>query len=355
MRKFNLTLIASLLCCSALSAFWPEAADSALEIGAGYRKDSFKFETVANPNSFDRSSNYSGYSNDYDYSDYYSYYYGSESDSEVLPIFKSVLDWKNLDIAFIEGRGKYVTCDNFYFRGGGDYGWICDGKNTDTDYVELYNEPEILFSKSTAKTKGHVYDANIAVGYQFQMCDDTFTLAPLIGYSWKGQHFHDYHLKQNEILDDSGYLYSFGSSGYSISGLHSKYNARWNGPFVGFDSEYRFGCQWSFMLNYEYHWGRYHAKAFWNLRPDMPDGFNHRTKSSYGHVVDLGVKWDFCECWTASVHGGFQYFRADHGKDITVIESGSQGNISGKVIQSMPLRKVQWYSASISLDIGMVF
>ena len=39
MRKFAVTLMASLLVCSAASAFWPEATDSSLEVGVGYRQD----------------------------------------------------------------------------------------------------------------------------------------------------------------------------------------------------------------------------------------------------------------------------------------------------------------------------
>lgn len=351
MRKLNLTLIASLLCCSALSAFWPEAADSALEIGVGYRNDNLKFETVADRNSRGSSS---GYYDDYGY-DYSGYYPSSEpSKTEFFPITSSVLDWKNLNIAFIEGRGKYVTCDNFYFRGGADYGWVCSGRNTDTDYEQLFEQPKVAFSKSTSRVHGHVYDFNIAAGYQIQLCEDNFTVAPLIGYSWKGQHLHDTHLKQRPLSGSDG-SYSFASSSYSIPGLHSKYNTRWNGPFVGLDSEYLFNCNWSFMLNYEYHWGRYHAKAFWNLRPDMPNGFHHRTKSSYGHVVDVGFKNDFCECWTTSVHVGFQYFRADHGRDVTVIEADSRGDVRDRNIHSIGLRKVEWYSTSVSFDIGMVF
>jgi hypothetical protein len=360
MRKIILTLVASLLSCSALSAFWPEAADSILEFGAGYRKDNLQFKVLANPNA-NSSSSYSdsSYGSYYSYSDYSDY---SESEpSTDLPVGSSTLNWKNLNIAFIEGRGKYVTCDNFYLRAGGDYGWICSGENTDSDYLKLTPEsPKVEFSRSTARTKGHVYDANIAVGYEFHFCDDNLTFAPLIGYSWKGQHVHDSHLVQEIAFDpeypsEDAYSYYLGSSGQSIDGLHSSYKTRWNGPFVGFDSEYHYDCEWSIIAGYEYHWGQYHAKGDWNLREDLPNGFTHHAKNSYGHVFDLGLKWDFCECWTASLHGGFQYFRADHGRDRALVSETDVGDIDAKLYVSAPLKKVQWYSGSIALDLGLVF
>ena len=45
MRKFAVTLMTSLLSCSAASAFWPEATDSSLEVGVGYRQDRLEWKT----------------------------------------------------------------------------------------------------------------------------------------------------------------------------------------------------------------------------------------------------------------------------------------------------------------------
>ncbi len=355
MRKSILTLATTLFSCSLYSfsvCNWLIPVDISLDIGAGYRRDNFKFETVADRNNSSR--NYYGY--DYDF-DSFSYDYGTEYSDKFYPVYTSVLDWNDLNIAFIEGRGKCVVLNSFYFRGGGDYGLICNGLNIDDDYVHAYDSSPSrkLISKSTSNTNGFVYDIDIAAGYQFSFFN--FSVAPLIGYAWKGQNMHDTDLKQNEIRNYSGELYSFGSgsNGCSISGLSSKYNARWNGPFIGFDSEVDFLCFGSCMLNYEFHWGEYHANAIWNLRNDMPGGFKHHAKNSYGHVVDLGYKYNFCDYWTVGLHGGFQYFRANHGRDITVLESAYHGNVSGKNIQTIELRKVQWYSYNVSMDIGLVF
>ncbi|WP_068466503.1 hypothetical protein [Candidatus Protochlamydia phocaeensis] len=360
MRKFILTLMASLLSCSAVSAFWPEATDSSLEVGVGYRRDHLKWKTHV---------------------DTFGSSYSSDESGSVPFGLSSDLKWKNLQIWQIEGRGKYVTCDNIYLRASGDYGWIYHGKNTDSDHVRFESGSPIEFSRSHARTRGHVYDADVAVGYQFKMCDDSLSITPLVGYSWKGQHLRDRHLRIDSVSDGSysddivfaaapnearssyysysDYSYDYSSYSdysYSYSGrLHSKYHTRWNGPFIGFDLDYRLMCDWTLFLDYEFHWACYHAKARWNLRPDLPDGFHHRARNAYGHVVDFGVKWDFCDCWTLALKGKWQYFEARRGRDRALIVDDSFGDVKTKCYVSIPLRKIEWCSGSVSVDLGMVF
>ena len=78
--------------------------------------------------------------------------------------------------------------------------------------------------------------------------------------------------------------------------------AEWS-PFIGFDFDYRFGCccEWEVFGRYEFHWAEYHAKGHWNLREDLLDGFRHHAKNAYGNVFDIGIQWDFCECWTVAL------------------------------------------------------
>ena len=367
MRKLILTLMASLLSCSAASAFWPEATDSSLEVGVGYRQDKLEWKTDAN---FD-SSSYGSYASGFPFG------------------LKSEVKWHDLQIWQIEAKGKYVTCDNIYLRANGDYGWITHGKNTDSDFVDFndssyYGSSSFEFEHSKSKAKGHVYDAKIAVGYQFKMCDDSFAIAPLVGYSWHGQHIKDHHLRDNfyfdydeegiDIVDvdvirarslsSSDYYPSFSRYGYSDSygssgKHHSHYHTRWNGPFVGFDFDYRFGCgceaNWELFGTYEFHWAQYHARGHWKLRPDLIDGFRHHSKNAYGNVFDIGIKWDFCECWTLALKGEFQWWWADHGRDRAKIAEFSRGDVKTDCFTKIPLRDIKWDSASVSIDVGMVF
>lgn len=371
MRKFLLTLMASLASFSAASAFWPEAADSSLEIGVGYRVDHLNWKTNA-----DFSSSASCYSSGSGsgYSSGYSYGSGSENQDRGV---SSELKWRSLRIWQLEAEGKYVTCDNIYLRAKADYGWITSGKNTDRDFSRNGEEVSTTeFNRTHSKTKGHVYDVDLAIGYEFKLCDDSFSIIPLIGYSWKGQHLKDHGLEtsyavvpevpvNSEVRSQSNYYSSdynsYGSySGYSYSGEHSKYNTRWNGPFVGFDFNYRFYCDWALFGTYEYHWGQYHANGDWALRrlnngQDLQNGFRHHAKRVSGNDFDIGLKWDFCECWTAYVKGEFQYFEAKHGRDRARVIQATAGNVKTDCYVSQKLEHVKWHSEAISLGLGAVF
>lgn len=392
MRKFAVTLMASLLSCSAAFAFWPEATDASLEVGVGYRQDTLEWKTHSR---FD-TGYFSG--SDYGYSGFDGYddgnFYG-------LPgSVGSHLKWKDINIWTIDIRGRYVTCDNVYLRGNADYGWVTSGKNTDRDFARFNgygngydnggdyfdnNGSNSEFARSHSKVKGNVYDVRLAVGYQFKLCDDSFSIAPLIGYSWHGQHFRDNHLRQNfffndcddnfydnnfsearaqsyyydytfESYDVDSYSYDYSNS-YSYGGDHSRYHTRWNGPFIGFDFDYVFGCccEWDLFGGYEFHWAQYNAKAKWNLRTDLFDGFRHHAKDAYGHIFDIGVKWDFCECWTLALKGEFQWWWADKGHDRAKIAECHLGNVKTDCYLQIPLRDVKWTSAAVSVDLGMVF
>jgi hypothetical protein len=365
MRKFVLTVVASLLSCSFAQAFWPEATDSSLEIGVGYRQDYLKWNTHANLNSHYNSEDYS-----------------SELGENIvgLPLsVKSKLKWKDINICQIEARGNYVTCDNIYMRASGDYGWISSGKNRDKDYIDFgcgeasYGDE---FADSHSKVKGNVYDVKLAVGYQFQFCDDTFTLSPLFGYSWHGQHFRDRHLRQNFFLDGvnaaafsasrshydyydyENYYYPYSDScscDYSYGGQHSTYHTRWNGPFIGFDFDYSLCCDWDLFGGYEFHFAEFHARGKWDLRSDLRNGFYQHSKNAYGQVFDIGVKWDMCDCWTLAVRGEFQFWHARHGRDRSKTNDVNIGNVKTKCFLDIPTRNTEWCSSSVMFDLGMVF
>lgn len=346
MRNLFVTLMASLASCSAAFAFWPEAADSNIELGVGYRRDKLEWNTRSCCE--------------------------VPIDGVGFPInLGSKLEWKNLNIWQIEARGKYVTCDNIYLRGYIDYGWITSGRVSDKDDFSCCSNDcndcdngfcgfddcdDCCFSRQSCKTKkGHVYDASLGIGYQFRMCDDSFAITPIVGYSWHGQHLNMSNGKDSccDTCDDDCCSDSF-------SGLKSRYNTRWNGPWIGFDLDYRLACDWSIFGGYEFHWAKYHAKGKWNLRNDfcdLPDGFTHSSNRAWGNIVNLGVRWDFCDCWTASLTGQWMGWEAKNGTDKhrCFDVSACDCDISVDVNVKQKLKKVTWQSGSIMLDVGMVF
>lgn len=346
MNKIILTIMASLLSCSAAQAFWPEASDSSLEIGVGFRQDRVKWKTSENCS------------------------YGSATgDCENFPALeRSSLEWKNINIWEVEARGYYVTCDRVYLRGSADYGWITSGKARSKPFggygTSLVGASE--YGDSSSKVRGHVYDVKFALGYQFQLCDDTFSISPLIGYSWHGQHFKDKNRGYSCGYDTAPALYhgssSYSYSDYSYSSDYSydedrrSYHTRWNGPFLGFDFDYSLCCEWDLFGGYEFHWAQYHAKGRWDgIGYDYNNGFYQHAKNAYGQVFDIGVKWDLCDCWTLALRGEFQFWNAHHGKDRTKVLEASCTKRKLKTFVEVPVKKIEWRSGSVVFDVGMVF
>ena len=99
----------------------------------------------------------------------------------------SHLKWRNFNIWQIEAKGEYVTCDNIYLRANATMDGLQAVKiptkimsNLTALSSGYRNEAfygggsDFQFARSHSKVKGHVYDVELAVGYQFKMCDDSF-------------------------------------------------------------------------------------------------------------------------------------------------------------------------------------
>lgn len=328
MRKLFVTLIASLLTCSSAFAFWPEALDSCFEVGLGYRNDSLKWKESADT-------------------------FIGTAPVEV----GSRVKWRNLNIWQVEAKGKYVTCDDIYLRGSADYGWITGGRVKHREFVEFDGDVTVTdsdllsgFDDSTSRhTRGHVYDVTLALGYQFRMCDDAFSIAPLFGYSWHGQHL-DFHFGDDSTTGT--YTSSYDSGSYEDS---TRYHTRWRGWLIGFDLDYQFCCDWNVFFTYEFHWDHYYAKSHNHFDSTFLEGFRHHSDRAYGQVVELGTKWAWCDCWTLGLTGKFQWWRAHHGKAKALISDVSVGDISTRCYDVRPLNHVDWCSASITVDVGFIF
>lgn len=333
MRRIFVPLMASLLSCSAVFAFWPEATDSSLEIGVGYRQDRLQWKTDSHRDSYCEENSPFAFSND--------------------------VKWRNLNIWQIQAKGEYVTCDNLYLRGNASYGWITSGKLRDnSNFGPDYNEFEFTqLRRNSNKARGNVYDARIAVGYQFKMCEDSFAVSPLIGYSWHGQH-----IRHHNNDDDSSYnCGSFNDYDYNdhSSRDRNRFHTRWNGPFIGFDFDYRFGCgceaDWEVFGTYEFHWAEYHASGRWFRNSKCFDSLRQHSRNAYGSIFDIGVKWDFCECWSVALQGEFQWFWADKAHDSVKFGERKFADVEHVCYLKSRLRDIRWESAGVTLLLGMEF
>lgn len=306
--------------------FVMDAREASIELGMGYRLDRLQWITEGqidvNPNIPD--------------------------DRGMIDVDSS-LKWRNLHIWQIEGNCSYVTRRHYYFRVNGDYGWITSGINSDKDELKNVDETSLEFAFSKSRSRGNVYDARIAVGYQFKFFREVFAFSPIVGFSWHGQNLLDSHLKQRGKLGNE----------FSFKGIHSRYHTHWDGIFLGCDFDYSFKCfsriKSHIFGSYEFHFANYHAKGDWVLRQDLIGPFHHHVNRAYGQVFDVGFKWDFCERWTISFKGEFQWWWADRGQDKSKVYQETNGYHSKECFLKLPLKDVEWNSAAISCLIGIVF
>lgn len=336
--KIVVFLIVFLPYCSLLAQL-PETREEILEIGFGFRSDCLDWKT-----SF-------------------------KGDSKCT--LHSHLKWHELQICQIEARGQYVTSKNIYFRGSADYGWIIAGKNSDLDWgkrfpYSSYCSEGLRFeiAHSHSKTNGHAYDVKVAVGYRFQIVEKIFSIAPLVGYSLHGQKFQDHHLRQRFYGEMESGMSSVMDRSDSIAsniGTNAEYHAHWRGVFLGFDFDCNFSrsgstVEWGSFGTYEFHWSGYYGKGQWNFRQDFVDGcFYHHAKNAYGNVLNLGLKWNFCGKWSLALRSEFQWFWASSGGHKVKISHDSFKKKTTDCFFLLDLHSIRWQSASLIIDLGIIF
>lgn len=258
------------------------------------------------------------------------------------PNILSELIWKDLEIWQIDVQVRAFLCSHIYTRFQADYGWIVKGTNHDFDF--LGNDRTQLFSHSISQSnRGCVYDFSGAIGYPLTWSNRHLGLVPLIGYSGHSQHLA---MTDGEMVFN---LLAPNEAG-SIPHLDSTYRTRWYGPWLGIDAVFCPNCPFCLFATYEYHWVYYRAKAHWNLRPDMPDGFRHNA-NGYGHVLRVGARYDINPQWFASCFAHYQIWHTRLGTDVTnlIAENGNYFELY------QPLNRVNWRSLAIAIIIAYRF
>lgn len=296
--------------------------------------------------------------------------------------------WKDLNIFLIGGHFQINTSSNFYLRGRGDYGIICNGKNKWNDpYTSEFTMPFPGTAQGgqfkTGKTKGDVWDVTGGLGYQFKwQCNcNEFIFAPIAGYSYYGQKLHESSFKGNEFFTLISPtppaplpLYTQNLTG------HGKDSYQWNGPWLGIDLGFDLNNHWHFLGGYEYHWGWLKYKTTQRLtRPTtfvnpfvasiIPPVFNEieifkiNNIFLHGQEATLGVEYEFvndcCNSWWnklfVGLSGNFKYWYTKNkpAQAIDIALQEPEANVP--LVSKATVNKLRWVSWSISLDTGINF
>lgn len=258
------------------------------------------------------------------------------------PNVLSELTWDDIKSYQVKVQGRLEWPNIVSLRGSADYGWVFDGDNRDSDYLGDNRTQEFSRSNNSADN-GHLWDASMAVGYPFRFGRQVVaTTTPLVGWS-----HHEQHLTisdGNQTIPDTG----------SFSGLHSSYDTRWKGPWVGLDLRFRAGKIRNFIqrlepyFTYEYHWADYHAKANWNLRNDLdhPKSFEHNADAT-GYVIATGFNIALHENAALNINFDYQDWSTDHGTHKVFFSNGKTAKTR--------LNEVNWSTYALSLGFTLRF
>lgn len=237
--------------------------------------------------------------------------------------------WKNIGLGVIEANAQFLACEHYLLKVDFDYGWFT---NNGSHHYRLFNEAgDILDYK--AKPRGNAYNLSGGIGYQFNLDCYRVSFAPLVGYSYYQQRFksRNYHNELVPLADDIL--------------AHNDYKFRWSGPWVGFALAYQATCELQLYFDYYYHWTRFRGTVkenFVNRLSQFPG--NIRSNNAYGNEFTVGANYTFCDYWFVGVKFDYKQFCGSHGKS----------HLDDSDLTS-PLRKLDWKSSTITMDIGYSF
>lgn len=255
------------------------------------------------------------------------------------PNVLSELKWTSLTSLQMQLSSEIMVNRILYLKGFGNYGFIFDGDNQDSDYLGDNRTQEFSRSNNDAGD-GNVNDVGFSLGMVLVFYDDdaggTMTFIPQLGYSVHQQNLRSTNGKQT--IPPIG----------PFPGLNSEYNAQWDGPWLGLD--FRIQSSWTSALHfrYEFHKADYYADANWNLRDDLahPLSFEHNATGT-GQILALGWRQELNNDWLIGVELLWQRWSADNGKDRLFFSDG--GNSVTR------LNEVNWSSTSLTLTLGKFF
>ena len=179
------------------------------------------------------------------------------------------------------------------------YGWIKDGKSQDSDY--LFNDRQGEWSRSISETdENNVFDYSVAIGFRLDKIDrmkKDDQLIFLMGYSCHSM----------KLETSKGYSVIPIRAPFSYQGTSSTYDAKWKGPWIGFEMDENLNGKLNYLFRFEYHLADYYGEANWILRDDLshPKSFEHIADGN-GYVFCLGFGYKMYENITLELLTNYQ-------------------------------------------------
>lgn len=235
--------------------------------------------------------------------------------------------WKNIGLGIIETNAQFLACEHYLLKADFDYGWFTNSGSQ--RYTAEGGTGIPLDYKSSPR--GNAYNISGGLGYQFNFDCYRVSFAPLVGYSYHQQRFKS-RKYSNQLVTTDEDIYA-----------HNDYKFRWSGPWVGFAMAYQATCELQLYFDYSYHWARFRGTVKENfLLGELPSHL--RSNRAYGNEFTVGGTYTFCDYWFIGVKYDYKQF------------CGNKGKFSNEgASTSSALRKLNWQSSAITLDIGYTF
>jgi hypothetical protein len=233
-----------------------------VELGVGYRRDKFRIESIPTAD---------------------------------ISIQRS---WHDINAWTLYSEVEILTCNCWYFKAQGDYGWTDHGNE---HYISIFDTPivETLYDRSGRN--GDLYDFEFAFGYEFSFCCHEWYFTPLIGWRWSGLNLKNGDLRTGDIINPN-------------SGID--HHVRVNGFLVGFEAGWNFDCNWETYLGYEFSPLEY-KNHFTEINTNAFDAsYSQKSHNMTGNYLYLGTNYLLPWCgWYVGGQLDWRWNWAKHGNE----------------------------------------
>ncbi|MEN8140873.1 MAG: omptin family outer membrane protease [Thermodesulfobacteriota bacterium] len=224
-------------------------------------------------------------------------------------------------------------------------GHIYSGEMQDSDYA-LDNHTQEWSRSNNQADDGSVVDLSLGLGLTLPLVRHSFSLTPLLGYS--------YH-EQNLTITDGRQTVTGTYGSYqapelgAIAGLDSSYESEWQGPWLGCEATLQPVERLRLSLLFTYHFGlSYWADAHWNLRDDLRDpSFRHTADLGWGYRWAVSGDYGLTPALNLFVSLDYQEFSVSDGSDWKFYTNGDVGRLA--------LNEVNWSSRSCGTGLRYLF
>lgn len=250
----------------------------------------------------------------------------------IQPYASAQHQYKDLNSYQLGGRFIWEKC-NWRVKAQGHYGWIFDGH---------FLQDGFLRGKIH---EGNTADGSGAIGYAFPVCE-CFRFCPLAGYGYDSQ---DLKIKHFRLFDTS-------SSSTDI--CRGRFEASWQGPWIGFDILYDTSfifwnrCHYmTFNSGYEFHYGqartKFHERLF-----DGEYSYHSKINNMMGQVFHFDTHYYLPCNWMIGLILEYTYWTNAHKHHDSF---SSETDTGFTATQEQDTFKLRWQSISTIITVGKLF